>query len=66
MVSPQSHHRAAVRLAALKHPYPEGPNQCEDRPGIGLCDECGKPRWPQIYVGYGCMVCLDCLNGGPS
>ena len=35
---------------------------CELRPGIGLCDECALPKWPQQYVGYGCMLCLDCLN----
>lgn len=35
---------------------------CEIRPGIGLCDDCGKPKWPQRYVGNGCMVCLDCLE----
>ena len=38
------------------------PTRCELRPGIGLCDECSQPKWPQEYVGYGCMVCLDCLN----
>lgn len=31
------------------------------KPGIGLCDDCGEPRWPQEYVGYGMMVCVDCL-----
>lgn len=35
---------------------------CEVRPGIGLCDECGKPNHPQDHVRSGCMVCLDCLN----
>lgn len=34
---------------------------CELRPGIGLCDECALPNWPQQYVGYGHMLCLDCL-----
>lgn len=34
---------------------------CELRPGIGPCDECNLPKWPQEYVGYGFMVCLDCL-----
>ena len=34
---------------------------CELRQGIGLCDECGLPKWPQKYEGYGFMVCLDCL-----
>lgn len=29
--------------------------------GIGLCDQCCQPNYPQEYVGYGCMVCLDCL-----
>lgn len=37
------------------------PSLCEIREGIGLCDDCGKPKWPQRYMGYGCMVCLDCL-----
>ena len=35
---------------------------CELRPGIGLCDDCGLPKWPQRYMGYGFMVCLDCLE----
>jgi len=35
---------------------------CETRKGIGLCDECSLPKWPQEYVGYGMMICLDCLN----
>lgn len=35
---------------------------CEIREGIGLCDDCTLPKWPQEYVGYGCMVCLDCLT----
>jgi hypothetical protein len=35
---------------------------CELRPGIGLCDECALPKWPQRYMGYGFMVCLDCIN----
>lgn len=34
---------------------------CEIRPGIGLCDECSLPKWPQRYMGYGFMVCEDCL-----
>ncbi|KKN77645.1 hypothetical protein LCGC14_0357700 [marine sediment metagenome] len=34
----------------------------ELRPGIGYCDDCGEERWPQTYVGYGMMVCLDCLT----
>jgi hypothetical protein len=33
----------------------------ERREGIGLCDQCGQPNWPQEYVGCGCMICLDCL-----
>ncbi len=37
------------------------PSQCELRPSIGLCDECGQPKWPQEYAGYGAMLCLDCL-----
>jgi hypothetical protein len=40
---------------------PTVPSLCETREGIGLCDECAKPKWPQRYMGYGCMVCLDCL-----
>ena len=35
----------------------------ELRPGIGLCDQCGEPRWPQRYVGYGMMICDDCGRG---
>lgn len=35
-------------------------SQCELRPGVGLCDMCGLPKWPQLYMGYGCMLCLDC------
>ena len=34
----------------------------ELRPGIGLCDDCGEPRWPQVYVGLGIMLCLDCIE----
>lgn len=41
---------------------PETRSRCEIRPGIGLCDECSQPKWPQEYVGYGFMVCLDCLD----
>ena len=37
-------------------------SRCYIRPGVGLCDECGQPKWPQVYAGYGCMVCLDCLE----
>jgi hypothetical protein len=39
------------------------PSQCVLKPGIGLCDDCCQPKYPQVDVGYGCMVCLDCLNG---
>ncbi len=35
---------------------------CELRPGIGLCDDCSLPKWPQKDLGYGHMVCLDCLK----
>jgi hypothetical protein len=42
------------------------PSLCEIRPGIGLCDDCGKPAWPQRYMGYGCMVCLDCCAAAES
>lgn len=34
----------------------------ELRPGIGLCDECLEPKWPQKHVGYGMMICADCLD----
>lgn len=34
----------------------------ELRPGIGACDDRGEERWPQTYVGYGMMVCQDCLS----
>ncbi len=34
----------------------------EIRKGIGLCDSCGEPRWPQTYMGYGNMICEDCLQ----
>jgi hypothetical protein len=37
------------------------PSKCELRPGIGLCDECDEPKCPQTYVGYGIMLCADCL-----
>ena len=37
-------------------------SRCELRPGIGICDCCGEPKWPQVYEGYGCMICLDCLD----
>jgi len=36
-------------------------SRCEIREGIGLCDQCSLPKWPQKDVGYGHMVCLDCL-----
>jgi hypothetical protein len=36
--------------------------KCELRPGIGLCDDCGEPRWPQEYMGYGMMICTDCIE----
>jgi len=39
-------------------------SRCEIREGIGLCDECSLPKWPQLYLGYGIMVCLDCLLRG--
>jgi len=42
------------------------PSLCEIRHGIGLCDDCGKPKWPQRYMGYGCMVCLDCIAATES
>jgi hypothetical protein len=35
---------------------------CELRPGIGLCDGCLQPKWPQQYVGDGDMLCLDCIE----
>lgn len=38
------------------------PKQCVRREGIGLCDECDQPMWPQKYVGLGVMLCLDCLG----
>lgn len=37
-------------------------SKCELRPGIGLCDDCGLAKWPQVYQGYGIMVCLDCIE----
>ena len=37
-------------------------SKCELRPGIGLCDSCGLPKWPQQYMGNGSMVCKDCLD----
>ena len=48
-------------FAAAPCSAPETRSLCELRPGIGLCDECSQPKWPQKYVGYGFMVCLDCL-----
>lgn len=38
---------------------------CTLRPGIGLCDQCSLPKHPQTYVGYGIMLCADCLRGEP-
>lgn len=38
------------------------PSKCELRPGIGLCDSCGLPKFPQQWDGCGHMVCLDCWN----
>lgn len=38
----------------------------ELRPGIGLCDQCMEPRWPQKYVGYGIMLCEDCQTSKPK
>lgn len=37
-------------------------SKCVIKPGIGLCDLCSLPKWPQQYVGYGTMICLDCLS----
>lgn len=34
----------------------------EIRPGIGLCDWCHEPRFPQEDLGYGFMICLDCAD----
>jgi hypothetical protein len=28
--------------------------------GVGLCDDCGKPKRPQKPDGYGSMICADC------
>lgn len=39
----------------------EGASRCEIREGIGLCDDCCLPKWPQNSVGYGFMFCLDCI-----
>jgi len=30
--------------------------------GYGFCDQCGEERIPQEYVGYGAMICLDCID----
>ena len=38
------------------------PTKAELRPGIGLCDQCGLPKWPQQDIGYGMMLCADCLS----
>jgi hypothetical protein len=48
-------------LVHAECPTPEPKSLCELRPGIGLCDSCTLPKWPQEYVGLGCMLCLDCL-----
>jgi hypothetical protein len=37
-------------------------SKCELRPGIGLCDSCSLPKWPQEHDGYGSMICLDCIE----
>jgi len=38
------------------------PSLCEIRPGIGLCDSCGEPKFPQRYFGGGTMICDDCAQ----
>lgn len=38
------------------------PSLCEIRPGIGLCDNCGEPKFPQRYYGAGTMICDDCAS----
>ena len=40
--------------------------KCEIRDGIGLCDDCALPKWPQKYIGYGIMICLDCAAAAQS
>lgn len=42
--------------------YREAGRKTELRPGIGFCDDCGKERWPQKYMGYGIVMCLDCIK----
>jgi len=37
-------------------------SKCEIREGIGLCDKCMKPKYPQENLGYGIMWCLDCID----
>lgn len=39
-------------------------SKCEIREGVGLCDDCHLPKWPQKNLGYGFMVCLDCVAEG--
>ena len=58
-----SMHKDANRPGRPPSPQAAGSaSRCELRPGIGLCDCCGEPKWPQVYEGYGCMICLDCLD----
>ena len=54
--------KAQSELAASAGSAPETRSRCEMRPGIGLCDKCSKPKWPQEDMGYGIMLCLDCLD----
>lgn len=41
-------------------------NKCIIKNGIGPCDCCGLDKWPQRYIGYGFMFCMDCIEKDPS
>lgn len=49
-------------FAEARGSAPTASSRCELRQGIGLCDECGQSKWPQAYMGYGWMICLDCID----
>jgi hypothetical protein len=51
-----------TRKGCAQSDHKEKSRKTELRSGIGLCDGCVEPRWPQEYVGYGIMLCLDCIE----
>lgn len=58
----ESGRKGPQRAVTAETPALEAGRRTQLRPGIGLCDQCYEPRWPQTYVGYGDMICLDCLS----